>query len=61
MSVAPTTKAFLSVAEASAYLNIGRSLTYRLIGSGEIKTIKVGARRLNPVEALDAYIERLKN
>jgi len=60
MSVATPTKQFFSIIEAAEYLNIGRSLMYRLIGSGEIKSIKIGHRRLIPIDALNEFIERAK-
>ncbi len=60
-NVAKPFKEFYSVEEIIARLGIGRTLAYKLISAGEIKSIKVGVRRLVPAEAFDAYIERLKN
>lgn len=44
------------VEEAAESLRISRDSIYELIRSGELRTIKVGARRLVPVIALSEYI-----
>jgi excisionase family DNA binding protein len=49
----------LPVDDAAAALGLGRSTVYKLIGSGELFTVRVGARRLVPEAAVDAYIVRL--
>ncbi len=49
----------LSVAEARATLNIGHALIYDLIGSGRLRSIRVGRRRLIPATALADYIAGL--
>lgn len=40
------------VDEAAAALRLSRSVLYELIRSGRLRTVKVGRRRLVPVEAL---------
>ncbi|MCC6619211.1 MAG: helix-turn-helix domain-containing protein [Chloroflexi bacterium] len=42
----------LSVEEAATALGIGRSMTFRLIRTGRLRTVKVGRRRLIPADAL---------
>lgn len=36
---------------------VSRSTAYRLIGEGKLKTVKVGNRRLVPVDAAEALLE----
>jgi excisionase family DNA binding protein len=45
-----------SVEEACQALGIGRALTYELIMSGRLHSIKVGARRLIPASALQEFL-----
>lgn len=45
----------LSVGEAATALGIGRSLTYDLLASGRLRSVKVGRRRLVPSGALAEY------
>jgi excisionase family DNA binding protein len=52
-------KKLLTVAEAAQAMGIGRSLLYRLVMSGEIRSVVVGGRaRRIPVAALDEWIAR---
>lgn len=44
----------VSVNEAIAMIGIGRTRLYELIASGDIKTVKIGRRRLVQVESLRA-------
>lgn len=47
----------LTVEEASARMNIGRTLMYSLVLSGAVRSVKVGGRlRRVPTEALSEYI-----
>ncbi|OYO08879.1 DNA-binding protein [Enemella evansiae] len=48
-----------SVNEAMELLNLGRSVIYELIRSGQLRTVKVGRRRLVPAKALDDYVNGL--
>lgn len=48
----------ISIAAASDALGIHRSTFYDLMNRGEVRTIKVGGRRLVPVAELDAYVGR---
>ena len=48
------------VEEAAQALRLSRSITYELIRSGQLRTVKVGARRLVPVEAVREYVASLE-
>ncbi len=50
--------ALLTVREAARKLRISKWKLYDLIRSRLLETIKIGRRRLIPVEAIDAYIQR---
>lgn len=52
-------KKLLTIAEAALAMGIGRSLLYRLVMTGEIRSVVVGGRaRRIPVTALDEWIAR---
>jgi excisionase family DNA binding protein len=42
-------------------LGIGRATLYRLIKSGEIRTVKIGKSRRIPAEALDEFVANLNS
>jgi len=44
------------VNEAAAAYRLSRSTLYKLIGSGALRSVKIGGRRLIPVEALEALL-----
>lgn len=48
------------VDEAAEALRISRSVIYELIRSSQLRTVKVGRRRLVPVEALEEYVASLR-
>jgi excisionase family DNA binding protein len=50
----------LSVEEAAGALGIGRSKTYELIAAGELETVHIGRSLRVPVDAVHAFIERLR-
>jgi excisionase family DNA binding protein len=50
-----------SVEEAAQLLSLGRTFTFQLVAAGEIRSIKIGRRRMIPHDALDEYIERLRS
>ena len=56
-ALSETQKKVLSVTEAAAILQIGRNLCYEAIRRGEIPSIRVGARLLVPVAALERFLE----
>lgn len=47
----------LSVEEAARRLDIGRTTAYGMIGSGRLRSIKIGRRRVVPSGALAELIE----
>jgi len=54
------TPILLNVDEAAAALRLSRSLLYKLIRSGQLRTVKAGRRRLVPVAALTEYVDGLR-
>jgi excisionase family DNA binding protein len=50
----------LTVIEARKRLAIGNVTLYKLINSGDLRSVKIGARRLVPEDAIDEYIGRLE-
>ena len=48
----------LSVEKAAQMLSISRSMGFKLIRSGELRSVKAGTRRLVPVAAVDEFIEQ---
>ncbi|HEY5358037.1 MAG TPA: helix-turn-helix domain-containing protein [Streptosporangiaceae bacterium] len=49
-----------TIDEAAARLRVSRWSVYNLIRSGQLRTIKIGRRRLVPLDALSECPERLK-
>ncbi|MFD4141161.1 excisionase family DNA-binding protein [Streptomyces sp. NPDC058572] len=54
------TLALLTVEEAARRLRIGRTLCFRLVGSGELESVEVGRLRRVPPAALHDYVNRLR-
>ena len=52
-------KAFVSVLQSAAILDLGKTRTWELVYSGAIPSVKHGASREVVVEGLKAYIRRL--
>ena len=46
------------VKEVATVLGIGRSTIYKLIGTGELNRVKIGASALIPAEDVDALLQR---
>ena len=44
------------VNEAAAAYRLSRSTIYKLIAAGTLRSVKVGGRRLIPVEAIEALL-----
>jgi excisionase family DNA binding protein len=51
----------LTVEEAAEQLGIGRTLTYKLISSGEIESIRIGRLRRVSTTAIQDYTRRLSS
>ncbi|MFI8262089.1 excisionase family DNA-binding protein [Streptomyces sp. NPDC085665] len=54
------TVVLLTVEEAARRLRIGRTLCFRLIGTGELESVPVGRLRRVPPAALDDFVARLR-
>lgn len=52
-------KLLLTPEEAAQTLGIGRSKVYELLRAGSLGSVRIGASRRIPVEALRAYITAL--
>ena len=50
----------VSVDEACKYLGLGRWSVYKLINQNKLKSVKIGKRRLVPMGAIRAFIEKLE-
>ena len=46
---------------AAKLLGIGRTKIFELIGSGSLESVKIGASRRIPTEALTLFVEGLRN
>lgn len=49
----------VTVEEASRLLGIGRTTMYDLIGRGEVKSVRLGKRRLISRKSLEQFVELL--
>lgn len=54
----PMPDRLLAVEEAARTLGIGRTLAYGLIARGELRSLKVGRRRVVPSSAISDYANR---
>ncbi|GAB2471392.1 helix-turn-helix domain-containing protein [Xylanimonas ulmi] len=59
LTVSEITPVLYRVEEAAQALRIGRTVVYELIRCGALRTVKVGTRRLVPVEAVREYVAKL--
>lgn len=57
--VAARHPALLTVTEAARQLGIGRTTTFSLIRTGELRSVSVGRRRLVPSDAIAELVARL--
>lgn len=60
MSTPSLNRRLLSVAEAAAYLSIGKRTMEKLLRDGEVLKVRIGARTLVDQVDLDDYVERRK-
>jgi excisionase family DNA binding protein len=51
----PTPDRLLSIPDAADALGVGRTLVYTLIARGELRSVKLGKRRLVPSSAIAAW------
>jgi hypothetical protein len=57
---APPPVSIRSLDEAWRIIGIGKSSGYKLIASGELKTFRIGRRRMTDDDAINALIEKAK-
>jgi excisionase family DNA binding protein len=50
----------LSIEDAGKALGVGRSTVYELIGSGDLELVHIGRSARVPVEAVQAFVARLR-
>jgi excisionase family DNA binding protein len=50
----------LSIPQAAAELGISRTSVYSLLGTGQLASVRIGRRRLIPVDAIEAAIATLR-
>jgi len=53
-------KLLLKPEEAAEVLSIGRSKVYELIGTGELASVRIGASRRIPADALVEFVGRIQ-
>jgi excisionase family DNA binding protein len=52
-------KRLLGMKDVQERLSIGRSTAFVLVASGQLRSVRIGRRRLVPVAALDEYVAEL--
>jgi excisionase family DNA binding protein len=52
-------KRLLGMKDVQERLSIGRSTAFALVASGQLRSVRIGRRRLVPVAALDEYVAEL--
>lgn len=60
-TLVPTDQLLLTPEDAGEVLRLGRSSVYGLLRSGELESLKVGHLRRIPRQALEDYVERLRD
>ena len=50
----------LSPAEAARLAGVGRTTLYIALGTGELKSFKIGRRRIIRIDALEDWLKRLE-
>ena len=58
---APAERVAVSPGEAAKLIGVGRTKIYELISSGALRSVKVGARRLITMTALQEWISSLES
>ena len=56
MTTVPTERVALSVEEAAGRLGVGRSLIWKMVNQGTIRTVRAGHRVLVPVSAVEEFL-----
>src|SRR6478735_12717056 len=55
-----TERIVYTVEEAAERLGVGRTLVYALVRSGDIESIAIGRLRRIPCDALDDFVDRMR-
>ncbi len=53
-------RSLLSIEETAHALGLANSTVRAMLASGEVGSVKIGKRRLVPVDAVSIYVDRLK-
>ena len=61
LTVQSDERLLLSVVEAAHRLDIGRTLMYELLTSGQIESVHVGRLHKVPADALEAFVARQRS
>jgi excisionase family DNA binding protein len=48
-----------TVPEAGGVLRVSRTKVFEMIAAGELRSVKIGRRRLVPADAIEELVERL--
>ena len=54
-------KVLLSIEDALEATGVKRTTLYDLLRTQQLESIRIGRRRLIPAEALDAFVQRLRD
>ena len=49
----------LSIPQTCRLIGVGRSSLYQMMASGQVRSVKIGRRRLVPREAIDEFVANL--
>ena len=58
MATVDITRAALSVKEAGDKLGVSKSLIWKLVNAGTLRTVRAGDRVLVPLSAIDEFLEK---
>ena len=50
----------VSVEDAAMLLGIGRTVAYRLVNAGDLRSVKIGRRRLVVRSSIEEFVARLE-
>lgn len=59
--IRPLERALLTPEQAARVLGIGRSKVYELIIAGTLASVKIGACRRVPIDAVEAFVAELRS
>lgn len=59
--LASSAKRLVDIKAALAFLSIGRTKLNELLAAGDIESVHIGRSRLIPLDALEGYVDRLRD